>query len=103
MAHRTRGDLLVAHATSGEDPDPEWLERNRRLVMELGGEFEILGTEDDPVESILSFAYQQHVTQIVVGESLRSRWRALLQGSFVDRLIRRASNIDVHVIARAER
>jgi K+-sensing histidine kinase KdpD len=103
MAQRTRGDLLVAHATSGEDPGRDWLDRTRRLVMELGGEFEILGTEDDPVDSILSFAYQQHVTQIVVGESLRSRWQALLRGSFVDQLIRRASNVDVHVIARAER
>jgi two-component system sensor histidine kinase KdpD len=103
MAQRTRGDLLVAHATSGEEPDPDWLERTRRLVTELGGEFEILGTEEDPVESILSFAYQQHVTQIVVGESLRSRWQELVRGSFVNRLIRRASNVDVHVIARVER
>ncbi len=54
----------------------------------------------DPVDAVLSFAYQQHVTQILVGESLRSRWRELLTGSFVNRLIRRASDIDVHVIAR---
>jgi len=58
---------------------------------------------EDPVEGVLAFAYQQHVTQIVVGESLRSRWKEILRGSFVNRLIRRASNIDVHVMARGER
>jgi two-component system, OmpR family, sensor histidine kinase KdpD len=72
-------------------------------VGELGGEFEILEAEDDPAESLLSFAYRQHVTQIGVGESLRSRWQEVLRGSFVNRLISKASSIDVHVIARKER
>jgi two-component system sensor histidine kinase KdpD len=72
------------------------------MVHDLGGEFEVLESEE-PVEGVLSFAYQQHITQILVGESLRSRWQELVRGSFVNRLIRRASNIDVHVIARRER
>jgi two-component system sensor histidine kinase KdpD len=71
-------------------------------VEEMGGQFQILEAED-PVEGVLSFAYQNHVTQIIVGESLRSRWQELLRGSFVNRLIQRASNVDVHVIARRER
>ncbi len=54
------------------------------------------------MESVLSYAYQQRVTQIVVGESLRSRWKELTGGSFVNRLIREARNIDVHVMARKE-
>lgn len=52
------------------------------------------------MEDVLSFAYRQHVTQMVVGESLRSKWQELLRWSFVTRLIQKASNIDVHVIAR---
>jgi len=55
------------------------------------------------VEGVLSFAYQQHVTQILVGESLRSRWQELMTGSFVNRLIRQASNVDIHVLGRRER
>ncbi len=103
IAHRTQGDLLVLHvATSREDPDSEWLGQVRRLVQDLGGEFQVLEAED-PVNEVLSFAYQQHVTQILVGESLRSRWQEVLRGSFVNRLIQKASNIDVHVIARKER
>lgn len=101
IAQRTRGDLLVVHAATGDESrdDVGWLDRARVLVNELGGALEVLSAED-PVDAVLSFAYQQHVTLIVVGESVRSRWQEALRGSFVDRLIKRASNIDVLVSAR---
>jgi two-component system sensor histidine kinase KdpD len=103
IAHRTQGDLIVLHVVAGHrEPDPQWLGQMQRLVQDLGGEFQVLEAED-PVKGVLSFAYQQHVTQILVGESLRSRWQELLRGSFVNNLIKKASNIDVHVIARRER
>jgi nucleotide-binding universal stress UspA family protein len=103
IAQRTQGDLFVVHVSTGEgEPDPAWIEQIRRLTQDLGGDFEVLPAED-PVEAVLSFAYQQHVTQILVGESLRSRWQELLRGSFVNQLIRKASNVDVHVISRRER
>jgi two-component system sensor histidine kinase KdpD len=96
-AQRTSGDLLAIHvaADEGAAADPAWLADVERLVQDLGGDFQLLEAED-PVETVLSFAYKQHVTQILVGESLRSRWRELLRGSFVNRLIERASNIDIH-------
>ena len=50
-----------------------------RTSQASGGEFEVLEAEEDPVETVLSFAYQQHVTQIVVGESVRSRWQEVLR------------------------
>jgi len=103
IAQRTHGDLLVIHVVTGEGgPDPRWIDDVGRLVRDLGGVFQILAA-DDPVEGVLSFAYQQHVTQVLVGESLRSKWQELLRGSFVNQLIRKASNVDVHVIARRER
>ena len=104
IAQRSRGDLLlVVHAASGDDRHQEgWDTQTEHLVRELGGEFQTL-QGDDPAETVLSFAHQNRVTQIVVGESLRSRLQEAMRGSFVNRLIRKASNIDIHVIARRER
>lgn len=102
IAQRTRGDLLVIHAAGEHDPDPNWLEPIRRLAEDLGGQLQVLHA-DSLVDDVLAFAYQQHVTQIVVGESLRPRWQELLRGSFVNRLIRKATNIDIHVTARRRR
>jgi two-component system sensor histidine kinase KdpD len=102
IARRAQGDLLVIHVIEDErGGDRAWFEDIRRLTQDLGGEFQVLEAED-PVEGVLSFAYRQHVTQIVVGESLRSRWQEIVRGSFVTRLIRKASNVDIHVIGRRE-
>ncbi len=100
IAQRARGDLIVLHVR--EDPgetDPEWIRHVEALTRDLGGTFDVLDSES-PVEAVLGYAYRQSVTQIVVGESQRSRWRELMQGSFVARLIRAASNLDIHVMRR---
>ncbi len=102
IAQRARGDFLVVHIREGEGAtDPEWLRHVGSLVRDLGGTFDVIDSES-PVEAVLGYAYRQFVTQIVVGESLRSRWQELVHGSFVTRLIRAASNIDLHVISRRE-
>ncbi|HEX7463629.1 MAG TPA: universal stress protein [Actinomycetota bacterium] len=102
VAQRARGDLLVVHVREGgREDDRAWLEATDRLVQDLGGTFDVLDS-DEPVEAILGFAYRQFVTQIVVGEPLRSRWQEVVRGSFVSRLIRKAENLDIHVIARRE-
>jgi two-component system sensor histidine kinase KdpD len=103
IAHRTQGELIVLHiASSHAGPDAHWLVETEHLVKDLGGQFKVLDA-DDPVKEVLSFAYEQHVTQILVGESLRPRWQELLRGSFVNQLIRKAAHIDIHVAARKRR
>ncbi|MEX2587098.1 MAG: universal stress protein [Actinomycetota bacterium] len=103
MAGRLGGDLLVLHVQTGhKDLSTEWAKRTQFLVRELGGEFHVQKAED-PVEEALAFASRQKITQIVVGESPRSRWKELIGGSFVANLIRRASEVDIHVISQQER
>jgi len=100
IAQRARGDLLVLHARTEDEPvDPAWLKEIEQLTQDLGGQFAVVDA-DSSVDGALSFAYEQHVTQIVAGEPLRSRWQELIRGSFVNRLIRKASGIDIHVISR---
>jgi two-component system sensor histidine kinase KdpD len=103
LAQRAHGELLVLHVRGGAgSTDPAWLEHVEDLVRDLGGTFDVVDSES-PVEAVLGYAYRQTATQIVVGESLRSRWRELFRGSFVNRLIRAAKDLDIHVIARRER
>jgi two-component system, OmpR family, sensor histidine kinase KdpD len=102
IAQRSRGDLLVVHVREGEGDDGAWLTDVDRLARDLGGNFDVIDA-DEPVDAVLGFAYRQFVTQILVGEPQRSRWQELVRGSFVNRLIRKAANIDIHVIASKER
>ena len=101
IAQRAHGDLLVVHVRTEDrsrspngslqirEPDTQSRRRVRGGQRGLG------------VDGVSASPYEQHVTQIVVGEPLRPRWQELLRGSFVNRLIRKAPEIDVHVIARA--
>ena len=103
IAQRARGDFLVLHVRTEEEPvEPEWLKEIEQLTLDLGGQFSVCDA-DSAVDGALSFAYEQHVTQIVAGEPLRTRWQELIRGSFVNRLIRKASGIDIHVISRRAR
>ncbi len=100
IAQRARGEFIVVHSREGDQtPHDSWITPVERLTRDLGGTFEVIRSED-PVDGILAFAYQRFVTQIVIGEPLKPRWQELIRGSFVSRLIRRAQNIDIHVIAR---
>src|SRR5262245_32078304 len=103
LAQRARGEFMVLHVRQGEgSTDPAWLAEVEALTRDLGGSFDVIDSET-PVDAVLGYAYRHSITQVVVGESLRSRWKELMQGSFVTRLIRAASNLDIHVISRRER
>lgn len=74
------------------------IETCERLCKEFGGEF-IRVTEHDKAKAIAEVAQNYYVTQIVIGESQRSRWKLMLRGSLTHKLLRSLKNIDVHIIA----
>jgi two-component system, OmpR family, sensor histidine kinase KdpD len=101
MARRTKGDLVGAHVVRSAGlthPEPVLLARQQRLLEELGGSWHDIVGEDVP-STIVAFATAQHATQIVLGTSRRSRVTELLHGSVINRILRDARDIDVHVIA----
>jgi two-component system sensor histidine kinase KdpD len=82
-------------------PNQDLLERHRLLLDQLGGRYtEVSGA--DVAEALTDFARGENATQIVLGESRRSRWAELTRGSVINRVISKADGIDVHVLS-AER
>jgi len=51
--------------------------------------------------AIAEVAERERITQIVIGESLQSRWKNFIKGSFTQKLMRLIwqKNIDLHIIA----
>ncbi len=76
----------------------EAIEQQIRFAQSLGAETVVLQGLD-PSEEILKFAREKNVTKIVVGKTKQPRWKDLLVGSFVDRLIRGSGDIDVYSIS----
>jgi two-component system, OmpR family, sensor histidine kinase KdpD len=74
------------------------IETCERLLKEFNGQF-IRVAEQNKASAIAEVAEKYHITQIVIGESQRSRWRILLRGSLTQQLLKALRHIDIHIIA----
>ncbi len=101
IAVRSGGDLLAVHVARSDGlagVSQEALTEQRRLVESLGGSYhQVLG--DDVVESLLTFARAENATQLVLGDSRRTRLAAFLSGPGIGTsTIRQSGDIDVHIV-----
>ncbi|MGD9752946.1 MAG: ATP-binding protein [Acidimicrobiia bacterium] len=102
MAGRQHGDLIGVRVAPADGRrsggDTSSLERQRRLLTELGGTYHEI-VSDDPAAALVAIARTEHATQLVLGASRRRRGDELLHGSIARSVLRRAGDLDVHVIA----
>jgi two-component system sensor histidine kinase KdpD len=63
------------------------IETCERLCKEFGGEF-IRGKDYNIAKAIAETAKNYRITQIVLGESQKSRWQILLKGSLTQKILR---------------
>jgi two-component system sensor histidine kinase KdpD len=75
-----------------------YIETCERLCKEFEGTF-IRVTSTNVAKAIAEVAQKYRITQIVIGESQRSRWQILLKGSLTFKLVRLLKNIDLHIIS----
>lgn len=102
IAERLGGELLVvsvrpSRLSSGAS---RFLDTYRALTTALGGTFTMLEGREGVARALVRYAQEQHVTQIVVGESSRSRLEEFLRGNIIAFLLRETRNVDVYVISR---
>lgn len=76
------------------------VETCEKLCQEFNGKF-LRVKSTNVATAIAEVAEQEHITQIVIGESQQSRWKQILKGSFTQRLMQliRHKHIDLHIIA----
>lgn len=77
------------------------IETCQGLCQEFGGEF-LQVRSNDVVSSIIEVAKQYRITQVVVGETRRSRWQMLFKRSIVETLTRSLPHVDLHIIATSK-
>ena len=101
MAARAHADLVGVHVRSADGmagPSKSLLPRHQRLLAELGGRYaETTGA--DVAAALVDFATAENASQLLLGSTRRSRWEEVSRGSIINQVIRRAGDIDVHVIS----
>jgi two-component system sensor histidine kinase KdpD len=101
LARGLRADLLavtVGDCTRLSAEECKALAANQQLAEDLGATcYTVPG--GDVAEALVRFAREHNVTQVVIGQSARSRLDILLRGSTINKILREARNVDVHVVA----
>jgi two-component system, OmpR family, sensor histidine kinase KdpD len=69
-----------------------------KLCKEFEGTF-MRVNNNNTAKAIAEVAEKYRITQIVIGESQRSRWKILFKGSLTQKLVRLLKNVDLHIIS----
>jgi two-component system sensor histidine kinase KdpD len=105
MARRATGKLYVLHVEPSDEQEGagvhEAVEAAERLGLQLGAT--VLRRVGDVAETVVKAAEELAITQIVLGESHRPRWRELVGQSIIARILRETDGVDVHIIADKKR
>ena len=72
----------------------------QKLVNKLNGRFfEITMNGDEIAEEIVQFSMQHQITRIILGQSKKPVWEELVNGSIVNKIMRKSKSIDVYIMA----
>lgn len=85
--------------------DPERrkrLEAHLRMAEDLGAEVATLQGAD-VAATLVRYAREHNVDQLVIGHSTKGRWSELLHGSVVRKVLKASTDMDVHVIGERGR
>nr|WP_280208076.1 hypothetical protein [Brevibacillus sp. AY1] len=77
------------------------LEKLKQLTERLGGvfeQYEVPGRRK-VFSRLVGQMNEKGVTQAVIGQSARTRWKGILEGSVIQRLLREVRHMDVLVVA----
>ncbi|MFB6468140.1 universal stress protein [Cytobacillus sp. Hz8] len=104
ISYRLKAVWYVAYV---KDHDPltedevRTLNKVKELTERLDGRFQIYETKDrrNVFRLLVKEMHEKKATQVIIGQSARSRWEEITKGSVVERLLREVRHMDVLVVA----
>ncbi len=105
MAQAMGGELYVFYVDVGRDTRPEdqkTLAENIRFAENLGGRV-VRGTGGSIADGVAQLVREHHITQVIFGRSARTGWQRYLYLSAIQRFLRDAPSVDVHIVTQEAR
>jgi two-component system sensor histidine kinase KdpD len=103
MADTMRAPWVAIHVETSRaarlnEGERDQIAESLSLAQRLGAEVITVPGHDVP-EAVLDYARSHNITHLIIARSHHARWRELIFGSLAQRLIRRAGDVNVHIIA----
>ncbi|MBM7646020.1 two-component system sensor histidine kinase KdpD [Scopulibacillus daqui] len=106
IANRLKTELIILHVTNEASVNRTAEERKKiqgwkRLAAQFNARFIVkqMNNRQKIAKVITDAAASLGVTQIILGQSARSRWEEILRGSIVNTIMRHSSGIDIHIVS----
>ncbi|MFX3623622.1 MAG: KdpD-like non-kinase potassium sensor [Ectobacillus sp.] len=105
MANRLNADLYVLNVEA--ESIENLSEAKKRVISEwnvLTDQFKAVFMHEEargrkPADVIIEVAKRLQITQILLGQSARTRWEEIVKGSIVNAIMRKTRNIDIHIVS----
>ncbi len=102
MAHALDADFYVVYVDSPHDEGPDnrrSLQENIRFAENLGATVVRL-PRGNIADRVAEFAREKHITHVVFGRSAQEGWRKYLYLTVIQKFLRQAPPIDVHIVTQ---
>jgi two-component system, OmpR family, sensor histidine kinase KdpD len=101
MARRMDAELYAVHVDTNHDTGPggKSLEANLQFAESLGAKTVRLKGESI-ADAAAQFAREKHVTQVIFGRTAVEGWRAIRYMNAINRFLRDAPAVDVHIVTQ---
>jgi two-component system, OmpR family, sensor histidine kinase KdpD len=102
MARRMDAELYALHVDVNRDGDPQAeraLAANLQFAESLGAQ-PVRLTGDSVAEAAAQFVREKHITQVILGRSAVEGWRKLLYMNAINRFLKEAPAVDVHIVTQ---
>lgn len=105
MAQGLDAEFYIIHIQTEEDAEPEQrrsLEANIRFAENLGARYFSL-PDTDIATGVARFTREYKITQVIFGRSAVQGWRRLLYLNAIQRYLKNAPAVDVHIVTQEQR
>jgi two-component system sensor histidine kinase KdpD len=102
MARRMDAELYALHVDLDQDSDPEeekLLEANLQFAENLGAK-PVRLKGDRVAETAAQFVRDKHITQVIFGRTATEGWKKLKYMNGINRFLRDAPAVDVHIVTQ---
>lgn len=108
MAAALKGEFIAVHVEPDDarrkprhEEEENRLRANLQLAEDLGAE--IVQLRGNVADQIIAYARDNHVTQLFIGHPSHGPWEELLRGSVTRDILRKAPELNVHLIGDRSR
>lgn len=96
-----KAKLVILYLSKEGEMERQEKQKVQRLIEKDGGQIVFQTYTDDAhkIAIILEKAQKYHVTQLLITQYSQTRWDIIKKGDFINRLLKKVGEIDLHVIS----